>query len=177
MLSSRFFFSDHAYRSKIKSPCELVVGSTLAMAAMGGKPSVEYALKWMSLMGQPIMNPPTVKGWDGEENWINANTLFSRYNFAMGIVHQKGKEFTKKNDVKGFLEKNNLTTAEKIIDHFTNILLDGNPPEGLKEKLVDFMRITAKGKTTPFTLTSDSVHTKVRSILHIIMATPEYQLS
>ena len=27
MLTSRLFFSDYAYRSKIKSPCELVVGS------------------------------------------------------------------------------------------------------------------------------------------------------
>ena len=177
MLSSNLFFSDWAYRSKIKSPAELVTGSLLAITAMGGKASIEYALKAMISMGQPIMNPPSVKGWDGEETWINANTLFLRYNFAAAVANQKGKEFTRKSDLKTFLEKRDLTTADKIVDHFATIFLDGQLPEGLKEKLTAFMATTVKGKPAPFTLTADSVHTKVRSVLNILMATPEYQLS
>ena len=39
----------------------------------------------MRTMGQDILEPPSVKGWDGNEDWINSATLLARVNFANQI--------------------------------------------------------------------------------------------
>ena len=46
----------------------------------------------MAAMGQEVMQPPNVKGWDGGEKWINTATLFNRYNFVAGLVHGSGRD-------------------------------------------------------------------------------------
>ena len=86
MLTSKMFFSEWAYRSKIKSPAELVIGSAVAM---GGKPNMQFLRESMAKMGQNILFPPNVKGWDGEEAWINSNTVLVRFNFGMAIATQR----------------------------------------------------------------------------------------
>ena len=175
MLQSRMFFSAWAYRSKIKGPCELVISADLAMSAMGGKPSVENSLKSMTTMGQPIMYPPSVKGWDGEEAWINANTLLMRYNFGMAMAHQHGKEFTRRNDVRGFLDQRKITTSEQIVAHFSAVLLDGQITSEEREKFIAFLNRDAHGKPAAFVFNA-AADTSIRNLIHLMMATPEYQL-
>ena len=177
MLTSNLFYSDLAYRAKIKSPAELVIGAVQMMQEMGGKASVEVAVKSMAAMGQALLLPPSVKGWDGEQAWINANTMLVRMNYALGVTVQKGREFSRKSDVRGFLEKRDLTTAEAILDHFARVLLDGDLPAGVREKLLAFLRADAKGKPADFKFGSESVHTRVRPMMHMMMATVEYQLA
>jgi hypothetical protein len=144
---------------------------------MGGKPSMEFAFKAMDAMGQPIMRPPSVKGWDGEETWIYANTLFLRYNFANKVMQHNAREFARKIDVRKFLEKRELKTPEQIVDHFATILHDGALPAGMREQLVSFLTPSpVKGKQVAFTL-NNPTDIKVRSAIHIMMATPEYLLS
>jgi hypothetical protein len=46
----------------------------------------------MAGMGQELMQPPNVKGWDGGEKWINTATLFNRYNFVGGLLYGDGRE-------------------------------------------------------------------------------------
>src|SRR4051794_15946464 len=83
ILTSRLFFSDYAWRSKIKSPCELVIGSILALDAQR---DTTFAREAMVQMGQALLAPPSVKGWDGGQVWINANTILQRYNFALDLL-------------------------------------------------------------------------------------------
>ena len=42
-------------------------------------------------MGQEIMQPPNVKGWDGGAKWINPATLFNRYNFVGAMLERRGR--------------------------------------------------------------------------------------
>jgi uncharacterized protein (DUF1800 family) len=37
-------------------------------------------------MGQVILDPPSVFGWDWEEAWLSSSTLLARYNFARDIA-------------------------------------------------------------------------------------------
>ena len=177
MFTSNLFFSDAVYRSKIKSPTELVIGSILMMMDSGGKPSVDATVKSITAMGQALLMPPSVKGWDGEQAWINANTMLARMNFALGIATQKGKDFVRKGDLTGYLQKRELATAEKIVDHFAKVLLDGNIEQESRAKLLTFMTTDDKGKAREFVLTADTVGTRVRPMLHLMMTMPEYQLA
>ena len=48
-------------------------------------------------------------------------------------------EFERRSDWAAVVKKNSLATADDIIDHYANILLDGELPEGAREKFVEYM--------------------------------------
>jgi hypothetical protein len=39
----------------------------------------------MREMGQELLAPPSVKGWEMGESWISSTTLLARYGFAMAV--------------------------------------------------------------------------------------------
>jgi hypothetical protein len=83
LLQSEAFYSARAYRTQIKSPAHLIVGSVRYLEVRTSETSLAAAMR---LLGQELFNPPTVKGWDGGETWINTTTLFLRYNLSRFLV-------------------------------------------------------------------------------------------
>jgi uncharacterized protein (DUF1800 family) len=64
--------------NRIKSPVELVVGAVRSLNTPVRDMGV--LLQAMDLMGQSLLFPPSVKGWDGGRTWINTSTVFVRQN-------------------------------------------------------------------------------------------------
>src|SRR5262249_32514282 len=91
MLGSNLFFSGHAYRRRIKSPVEYVVGMLRVLQdrdpghALGSRP-VPALSRLMEGLGQTLFAPPNVKGWAGGEAWLNTATLLARHNLAWKVV-------------------------------------------------------------------------------------------
>src|SRR5690606_10434398 len=82
-LLRELFLSEHFYDTRImaeqiKSPAQLVIGAVRSL--LTPVRDVSALLDAMDLMGQNIMAPPSVKGWDGGRSWINTSTLFARQN-------------------------------------------------------------------------------------------------
>lgn len=169
LLTSRLFFSDYAYRSKIKSPCELVVGAIVALEA---KRDTTYARQSMNNIGQALLAPPSVKGWDGEEVWINAQTILQRYNFALDLLSRQDAGKTEAQ-----FRARNITTGEQVIDHLAAVLLDGELPKSARVRLVDYLNQDANGNTKVFKLSKESIEDRVRGAAHLMMCTPQYQLA
>ena len=73
---------------KVKSPPELVSGT--AIVAGRYTTPYEYGLTDMSkkttIMGQELLNPPTVEGWHAGREWIDSSYLVERINFASEMV-------------------------------------------------------------------------------------------
>ena len=80
ILRSRLFFSDHAFRKRIKSPVEFVVGTV--RAAWPGPFAPADLVGPLEAMGQQLFAPPNVKGWIGGKSWLTDATLLARHNFA-----------------------------------------------------------------------------------------------
>ena len=178
ILSSRMFFSDWAYRSKIKSPVELVIG---ACRAIGGIASRSFLREQTSKMGQTLLYPPSVKGWDGQEMWINANTVLLRFNVGLALAEQRNNEFAKRSEMETWLSSHNIRTPAQAIDHFARVLLDGNLAPDARQKLLDYMNRDNKGKSNESMMmnmmATQSVNPKLRGMLHLMMSMPEYQLA
>jgi uncharacterized protein (DUF1800 family) len=174
LLSSRLFFSDWAYRSRIKSPVELTVG---AVMALGGKINTSFLREQTTKMGQAILMPPNVKGWDGNQAWINANTVMLRFNFGEAMATQKLGEFAKKSEMESWLLKHNIKTAGDIVDHYAKLFLDGELDPRTRDTFITYMNEGTKRDPGPFVLGQDALNLKVRGLLHLIMAVPEYQLA
>ena len=87
------FFKDEASRlARIKSPAEMVVG-TLRMAGPISLPSTDtYAAAGAcAAMGQGLLNPPSVEGWQGGSEWINTGAYVQRVNFASRVLNDPDK--------------------------------------------------------------------------------------
>jgi uncharacterized protein (DUF1800 family) len=83
LLSSRIFHAPAARRALVASPADYAVGSLRTLAASAGAASVARA---MAGMGQDLLAPPSVKGWDPGQAWLSSGTLLERYRFAEGLA-------------------------------------------------------------------------------------------
>ena len=92
MFKSEFFKNQSVRYARIKSPAEMVVG-TMRLAGPIQLPSDEtyYAQAVCSNMGQALLGPPSVEGWQGGNEWINTGTYVERINFASKILDNPDK--------------------------------------------------------------------------------------
>jgi uncharacterized protein (DUF1800 family) len=88
MLTSREFFSSGAYRSKVKSPLEMVASAVRALDA-----DVTFAFGLsvqIEQMGQPLYRKEEPTGYANQsDGWLNAGTLVARLNFAQALATNK----------------------------------------------------------------------------------------
>ena len=80
LLQSDAFWDVGNRGSLVKSPVELVVG-TLRQFDFSPLDATPLVVKTAQL-GQNLLVPPNVKGWPGQNDWINATTLLERKRFA-----------------------------------------------------------------------------------------------
>jgi uncharacterized protein (DUF1800 family) len=85
IFTSPEFYSQEAYRAKIKSPFELAVS---AIRALGGEAvNTAQVAQFITKMGQPLYRyqPPT--GFpDRAEQWVNTGALLERLNFGLALA-------------------------------------------------------------------------------------------
>ena len=77
------FWTEANRGSLIKSPVDLVVG-TIRQFEFTYSDVMPFVLK-TSQLGQNLLMPPSVKGWPGYTDWINATTLLERKNFSQQL--------------------------------------------------------------------------------------------
>ncbi len=112
LFSSQFFKSRECWNSKVKSPAELAVG-VLRLTNEFSHPRREMfdVSRQIAFMGQDLMNPPSVEGWHGGQDWIESGTLMERINFAsehIGNLDAPG--------VKTIIGAINTNDPEQLID-------------------------------------------------------------
>jgi uncharacterized protein (DUF1800 family) len=88
MVDSKEFFSEGAFRSKMKSPLEMVVS---AVRASNGK--VDFAtglVNQVAQLGEPLYRKQEPTGYSNTGNeWMNSAGLMGRMNFAMQLASNK----------------------------------------------------------------------------------------
>jgi len=171
ILTSPEFFSTKAYRARIKAPAELIAATvrTLNIDTDGtGLPG------FGDRMGQTLFNPFDVSGWPGGAEWINSNTLLQRLNFANTVAIARSGTF----QFNPFetTQRLSLSSVDQVIAHFSDLLLDGNlsDEEGSILKAFGSVADIPGGFSNR---TSPVVDAKLRSLVYLILASPDYQLA
>jgi uncharacterized protein (DUF1800 family) len=159
------FRSEHAYHARIKSPVEFTLGAVKALGAETLPRDLPAALR---RMGQDLLNPPSVKGWDGGPAWINAMTVLERANYANRLATAR--------DDPSYLDPAALVrdyrTPDALIDHLAERFLDGDLPASSRAALLDYAGDGADLMADP-----SAADRKIRGLAHLIMASPLYQLN
>jgi uncharacterized protein (DUF1800 family) len=87
LLKSEHFFDDGNIGAAIKSPFELMIGTTrhldIAVDDLTTGSMNQYGVSFLS---QFLLDPPNVKGWPGYHAWISTTTLPYRIGFCTAIT-------------------------------------------------------------------------------------------
>jgi uncharacterized protein (DUF1800 family) len=88
MLDSKEFWSEGAYRSKTKSPLEMVAS---AVRAVNGDVDFAFALvNQVAQLGQPLYRKQEPTGYsNSSQEWLNSAGLLARMNFAVQLAGNK----------------------------------------------------------------------------------------
>ncbi len=82
IVTSPEFFSNAAYRAKVKTPFEVVASG---LRALGAEPDTTPRLAGLvALLGQPEFGRQTPDGWpDRADAWMNTGAILNRINFGL----------------------------------------------------------------------------------------------
>mgnify|MGYP001031530120 CR=1 FL=1 len=178
IFTSNAFYSKKAMRTQIKSPAQWLAGSCMALGIKDPDPNL--SANAMRTLGQELFNPPNVKGWDDGYSWITTASLTARYNLANQLINQRKR-------IKPTEDKKRRRFGGYIVD--TADVLPWNKRNRLEEarshlEYVVYQPPLAKedrAKIDSFFDTlnpvSDWTDADVRNILHVMMSTPQYQLT
>jgi hypothetical protein len=195
ILQSRHFFSDYAYRQRIKSPVEFIIGAIRAAWNVKEGVTLQPIPSHLEAMGQDLFAPPNVKGWVGGRAWLNTATVLARNNFAqmvasgnMFAVNQgprnRGalrfvggppKQADEKEepepppnlDAAAIVQEEKVTDPGQIVDLLVDLLHQGGISQPAQSKLIAYL---AEAKL-------DQRNRRIRETVHTIMTMPEYQLA
>jgi len=85
IITSPEFFSQRAFRSKVKSPFEVVVSAARALNA--APDSTPRSAQVIAYLGQPIFGHQAPNGWpETGESWMNTGAILNRINFGMAAA-------------------------------------------------------------------------------------------
>jgi uncharacterized protein (DUF1800 family) len=185
LFRSEEFYGDSVVRSQIKSPVQWLAGSVRLLQRPMPPPIVSTEMT--RNLGQELLAPPNVKGWDGGLSWITTNTLLARYNQAAILV-----------DGQGNFAPQGPRPGQKMAAAMATIAARDMAPVDLTKIVADWERrdsetlISAlKNRFLPGQLTAEhrdvldgylTSHTQltdqdIRQAIRLLMSTPEYQIA
>ena len=162
ILRSEFFFAAANHRAKVKAPVEFAVGIVRGLGANVGPLRLAQQLE---NLGQQLFAPPSVKGWDGGPAWLNAQTLLGRQNLALALTEGESDLLR------------GATANAEIVDRLLEVFLQHDVPAATRRGLIDYLDAAPKARR-PVTWTADDAAAhRLRSVTHLVLALPEFQLA
>jgi uncharacterized protein (DUF1800 family) len=190
IFGSSEFYSERVIRSQIKSPLQFLIQTAKLLEIQ--LPPVTIAQNAMHEMGQILFAPPSVKGWDGGRAWINTSTLLFRYNFANYLINgdtmlpasvpvkERTRDFGFRQglapdagvrrdpiDVTKLIPAELRQKPQELVAHLSNRLFQARPPGKATEAFVQYLEARKP----------DTGDQTMRGLLHLMMSTPQFQLT
>lgn len=164
MFKSEHFKSDDIRFKKVKSPSDLVFGVSRLVDKykIPDLDSAELAINTL-LMGQFLMNPPSVEGWHEGEEWIDSGSLIERINYASTEISNISSSGVKR--IIEIIKETNITDSNDLINNTLETLGYINITDKTKGMIKEHLR---KNK---FTNKED----KILDVLKLIVSTPDFQ--
>jgi uncharacterized protein (DUF1800 family) len=174
MLRSNLFFSPAAYRAKIKSPVEFACGIVRGLEGAVGTLPLAEALEGL---GQVLFAPPSVKGWDGGQAWLNAQTLLGRNNLALALTSTENVEFAARCDPARVLTRHGVREDVEAVQWLIDVFLQGDVPDAAREKLLSYLTTARTVRYPVYWTPNDIANHRTRAVAHLVLTLPEFQLN
>jgi uncharacterized protein (DUF1800 family) len=155
---SREFYSSKYRRRQIKSPVQWLIQSCKNLERP--MPNPKMVQNSLEQLGQVLFAPPNVKGWDGGRAWISSSSLLLRYNLADTLVRGGGDAAP---DMEKILPAG--TKPPQACDLLAWRLFQAPLNPALREKTLHLLEKNGNSEAAR------------RDIVHLLMSTPEFQLT
>ena len=167
------FFKQARYK-KVKSPTELVVGvARLTGEHRFPEPGLLELDTATAVMGQRLMDPPTVEGWHTGKEWIDGGTLNERVNFAVDRIGNLEKPGVKGIvDAVGASAMSGGDVVESCLDQLGAIDVGGDTRQALASS-------AGAGGPLEFDTEEDRQKSveRIQRTLQLIVASTEFQFA
>ena len=164
ILLSDEFYSERAYRGKVRSPIEMLVGLARGMEmdlsrdiAVGTGAARSGRSNFYAAMDQVLFEPPNVAGWPGGAAWLSSSTFFARVNFLDELLFPRGRGVVTFQAVSGL-------AGEALVDSVSERLVDSSLSDASRTAISAFV----DGITNP--------NERVANAVYLVAASPEFQL-
>ncbi|MBN1845675.1 MAG: DUF1800 domain-containing protein [Sedimentisphaerales bacterium] len=163
MLRSNLFFSDRAYRRRVKSPvefaCHIIKGleATVPTSRLGDQ---------LARLGQNLYHPPTVKGWAGGRHWIHSAALTGRANLAAALLGEE-KAYADKLDPWHLAQKYLFADEKSAGQFLLKLFVQDDLDPSTRETLLQGQDANP----------ADSPSERIRRLAGRIVSLPEFQLA
>lgn len=117
------FYSNEAYRAKIKSPLELAVS---AVRALSGEVTFhQQTAQFIAKMGQPLYLYQAPTGYpDRADQWVNTGSLLERLNYGLALSTNKLRGASV--DVKRIAAGVDISDKQQVLERAIATLLNGD---------------------------------------------------
>lgn len=158
LLRSEAFFDPQWRAARIKSPVEFVLG---IVRCLDLRVSAELLGQTTSDMGQRLLEPPSVKGWDGHRAWLSTATMLVRISAAAHATTPGGVAGF---DPAALRARYAIGVQRDEIAEFCTALAFGGPaPQELQAALA--------------ALPDDDPNVLLTAGLRLLLSSPEYQMA
>lgn len=173
VLRSNLFFSPLVYRSIVKPPVDFALGIVRPLEGRLGTVALSVALQEL---GQDVFHPPSVKGWDGGATWLNGQTLLYRQNLALAFTSTEDNRFGRRTDPAALARKY-VKSDGAVVDFFLKLFLQGDAPADARERLEAYLAKSRERSVPVYWTKQDADDHRLRSLCHLVLSMPEFQLS
>lgn len=174
VLRSNLFFAPRIYRTSVKAPADFALGIIRALEGRLGTTALAGVLEEL---GQNLFYPPSVKGWDGGQAWLNGQTLLFRQNLALALTSTEDGRFGRRTDPAALAHTYGKKSDAEIVDFFLELFLQGDVPPASRVQLLQYQQQAHKQSLPAYWTTEDAADQRVRSLCHLVLTLPEFQLA
>ncbi len=177
ILRCNYFYSSKGMRSLVKNPMEYVVGAmrTLGSPVLHRHGTVGFRIEQIGL---PLLRYSNPAGLDDGVAWIDTASLITRTNIANELTLNSTTAGVRVNwDPFTELDRAGAKTDVQIVDHYLKYMVDGTVPTQVRTNLITFMN---RANFVPINFNNFSrfnQRQKIRGLVHVIMALPEYHVN
>ena len=183
LFKSEHFFDSINSNVIIKSPIDLMLGLHHSLS-FEYNDNVDLELNFRNKcreMGQEVLSPVDVAGWQGNQDWINSETLPKRWEFSDYLLIKYWQK--NKNQFKTFIRTlvgNDETDVRVIVTKLKDFIFC--PYEIKEEEMTDAINIfmgdvpESYFEDGTWSLNSNSVRKQVYDLMRYLITLPEFQL-
>ncbi|PZC44201.1 MAG: Uncharacterized conserved protein, DUF1800 family [Chloroflexi bacterium] len=167
------FFKAARFR-RVKSPVEFV-GGAIKLAGVPPVPNLSVARlsRAAMLMGQELMNPPSVEGWHTGQEWLDSGTLTERVNFAVEQMTDTARPGIA--SIVRRVAAAGDATPEQLVDRCLDLC--GPIMASPKTRATLIERAEEHGSLSCSNSPTQETEARIGQMLRLIVAAPEYQFA
>jgi len=168
---SSLFWSETAYRSKVKTPVEFVNSSLRAIDAEAngkGLPGLNDD------MGMHLFTRDDPDGYSElGSDWIDTSSMLERIDFVRDLAQNRKADYYW--DSLLFFDKRNLTNPVQIVDYFDELLYQNTLPEANRNLLIEYLATNSDGISVRLNRAASEVFkVRIEEFVSLLLSMPQW---